>query len=90
MKAEINLQHMAKERGIVHTTMVGLDHIFSNLFDGVQVEKDQRIWLSNWNSLELRKEHVAYAAIDANLQMLCFLKLQSIWYVRAKLVDILA
>jgi len=83
LHGEINLQQMARDRGVVPTATVGLAEIFRKLFGGVELEKDQNVRLSQWNNKTLTKEQETYAALDSYSQMLCYLKMRSIPHVEA-------
>ncbi len=85
LAGEINLQTMAKERGVVETATVGLAAIFKKLFDGIELEKDEHIRISQWDKRPLTDEQVSYAALDSYSQMLCYLKMSAMDHVDAKL-----
>jgi hypothetical protein len=87
LEGEINLQRMAKDRGVVAAATVGLSEIFSKLFNSVIVDKDPNVRLSNWNNRNLSKVQLEYAALDAYSQMLCYLKMRGIAHVDPKVSD---
>lgn len=83
LAGEINLQAMAKERGVVELATVGLAAVFKALFNG-ELEKDKHIRVSRWDQRPLSEEQVTYAALDSYSQMLCYLKMRSMEYMDGK------
>lgn len=79
---EINLQMMAKERGICETAQCSLAEIVERLFS-VKLEKDNKVRLSNWQEQNKTMVQYRYAALDANTQMVCYQKMMAINYVKA-------
>jgi hypothetical protein len=73
---KMNLQHMAKERGAIRVATIGLADIFKKLFDGVKLDKDKEVRLSNWQSAQLSTEQIAYAILDSRANAL-FLEVET-------------
>jgi hypothetical protein len=84
MEGELNLQSMAKDRGVVPAATVGLCEIFSKLLEAFLVDKNPKVRLSNWHSRNLSEGQLDYAAVDAYAQILCYLKMRGIAHVDPK------
>ena len=84
---ELNLQAVAKERGLIERATVGLAFIFNKAFEkeGVTFDKDKVTRISDWSNRKLSSEQKKYAALDVLAQMLSYLKLQAIPFVDPQL-----
>ena len=63
MAGTVNLQTMAKERGVVPRANVPLVEIFGELFKGIKLNKDQKARNSSWDTEKLTLEQQEVAGI---------------------------